>query len=152
MKIMFICTGNICRSAMAEGIMRKKAEENGLNINVYSCGVYAENGDGATYNAIEAAQEYGVDIKNHKATNVKDSKINEMDIILCATQGHKNLVLQLYPNLSNKVYTMKEFVGDSNYDIADPWRYNIDIYQKCANEIVQVVDKIIEKLKKHIDK
>ena len=84
MKVMFICTGNICRSAMAEGMFRKMTE-NMNSIEVYSCGIYAETGDYATYNAIEAAKEYNADISSHRATNIRESKIKEMDLILCAT-------------------------------------------------------------------
>lgn len=113
MKIMFICTGNICRSAMAEGILKKIAKDKNLKIEVYSCGIYAQDGDYATYNAVESAKYYDVDISNHRATNIRNSKINEMDVILCATESHKQLVLHMYPKLTGKVYTMKEYAENN---------------------------------------
>ena len=61
MKIMFICTGNICRSAMAHKLMQKKLKDNEVkDIDVYSCGIFAENGHASTYNAIEVTKVYGV--------------------------------------------------------------------------------------------
>lgn len=153
MKIMFICTGNICRSAMAHGLMEKKIKDNNMkNIEIYSCGIFAEDGDNATYNAIEAAKEYGVDLSNHKATNIKNSKIGEMDLILCATMSHKYAVLQMYPNLKEKTYTIKEYVNDEanlkDLDIKDPWGYDIEIYRFCIGEIDKCLNKLIEKIAK----
>ena len=151
MKIMFICTGNICRSAMAHGMMEKLIKENNIDATVYSCGIYAETGDFATYNAVEAAKEYGVDISNHKATNIRESKIEEMDLILCATMSHKQSVIYLYPNLKTKVFTMKEYAkledNDQNMDIKDPWGYDEFVYRKCAEEINDCLEKTIEMLK-----
>lgn len=152
MKIMFICTGNICRSAMAEGIMKKMIKETNLDVQVYSCGIYAQTGDGATYNAQEAVKEYDVDIKDHKATNIRESNIENMDLILCATNAHKINVEYLYPNLKGKIYTMKEYAKlDNNgqdMDIKDPWGYDMNVYQNCAKEIEECNEKIIERLKK----
>lgn len=111
-KIMFVCTGNICRSAMADKLLAKRAKEENLDIQVYSCGTCAENGDYPTLEAIETMEEYGVDIREHRATNIRNSKIQEMDLILCATTIHKNTVINMYPELLGKVYTMKEYVGD----------------------------------------
>ena len=153
MKMMFICTGNICRSAMAEGIMKKLVQNNKLNnIEIYSCGIYAETGDYSTYNAIEATKVYGADISNHKATNIRDSKIEEMDVILCATTSHKQNVLFLYPSLKGKVFTMKEYAGlddnDKSLNINDPWGYDLNVYYNCAQEIEECLENIIEKLKK----
>ena len=151
MKIMFICTGNICRSAMAHGMMEKLIKENKINAEVYSCGVYAETGDYATYNAVEAAKEYDADISNHRATNIRESKIEEMDLILCATISHKQSVIYLYPSLKEKVFTMKEYAKidteGQDMDIKDPWGYDEFIYRKCASEINECLEKTIEIIK-----
>lgn len=150
MKIMFICTGNICRSAMAEGMMRKLVQEQNKEAEVYSCGIYAETGDYATYNAVEAASKYDADISNHRATNIRDSKIEEMDVILCATISHKQSVLYLHPELEGKVFTMKEYAkldkNGQDMDIKDPWGYDMDVYENCAKEIKECLDIIINKI------
>ena len=101
MKIMFICTGNICRSAMAEAMMKQMLQERGkTNIEVCSSGIYADTGDIPTENAIEVMQEnYNIDLSRHRATNIKESQIEKMDLILCATLSHKMAVVQFYPEL-----------------------------------------------------
>ena len=54
-------------------------------------------------------EEYQIDLKKHRATNIRNSKIEDMDIILCATTSHKNNVINMYPKLADKVFTMKEY-------------------------------------------
>ena len=85
MKIMFICTGNICRSAMAEWLLKKKLEDKKIeNIEVYSSGVYAQDGDISTWEAKRVMMdEYSIDMSKHRATNIVNSNIKEMDLILC---------------------------------------------------------------------
>lgn len=104
------------------------------------------DGDGATYNGVETMEEYGVDLRKHKATNIKKSNIEEMDLVLCATMSHKNTILYQIPNLKNKVFTMKEYVQadekKEDLDIKDPWGYDIEVYRFCASDI----DKCLEKL------
>lgn len=150
MKIMFICTGNICRSAMAEWLLKKKAKEAKRDeIEVYSCGVYAEDGDISTYEAKKVMlDEYGIDMSEHRATNIRNSKIKEMDVILCATINHKIAVLDLYPELKEKVYTMKEYVKyhreyHDDMNIKDPWGYDIETYRSCVAEIEECINKIL---------
>lgn len=94
-------------------------------------------------------KDYDVDIIGHKATNINNSNIEEMDLILCATSSHKKTVLQMYPKLKGKVYTMKEYVQEEpkeDIDIKDPWGYEIEIYRFCAGEIDTVLEKLIQKI------
>ena len=138
MKIMFVCTGNTCRSAMAEGLAKKIIKEKNLDIEVYSAGIFAMNGEHASYNSL------------HTATSIENSEIEKMDLILCATKNHKAQLISKYSDEKEKIFTMKEYAGlDNNgqdMDISDPWGYNMNTYRMCAAEISLCVDKIIEKL------
>ena len=150
MKIMFICTGNVCRSAMAEWYMKKRIKEEKLDIEVYSSGIYGEEGSGASYSAIEVMKEYGVNMDEHVATATAKSNIKNMDLILCATNSHKQILIQMYPELKEKIFTIKEYAYNDkieNKDISDPWGYDITVYRHCAKELVDAIDKIILKIK-----
>ncbi len=149
MKIMFICTGNICRSAMAEGYMKKRAQEEKLNIEVCSSGIYGEEGLGASPSAKEVMKEYGISLDSHIARITSKTNIADMDLILCATIRHKEILSQMYPNLQNKIFTIKEYAyGDEciDKDISDPWGYDITVYRHCAQELTKAIDAIILKL------
>lgn len=149
--IMFVCTGNICRSAMAHGYMQYKINNEYYKDNflISSCGTHAINGEKSTNNAILAMNEYNVDLSSHRATNVRDIDIENYDLILCMTIHHKENIIYLYPKLKEKIYTLKEYV-DNNAEyknIDDPWGFDINVYKDCAKEIVDNVDKLIEKIK-----
>ncbi len=150
MKIMFVCTGNTCRSAMADGFAKKIIKDKNLNIEVYSAGIFAMTGEHASYNSVAIMKEYDVDIALHKATAIEQSNVEEMDLILCATKTQKAELIVRYNNLKEKIYTMKEYAGIDNngadMDIKDPWGFNINTYRICAAEISVCIEKIIEKL------
>ena len=133
---------------MAEWLMKKLVKDNNIEAKIYSSGIFAEDGDIPTYNAIEAIKEYGVDLREHRATNIRRSKIEDMDIILCATNSHKNNVINMYPNLKDKIYTIKEYAGfnESDLDIQDPFGYDIETYRFCASIINNCLEKIKDKI------
>ena len=150
MKVMFVCTGNICRSAMAHWLLVKKLKDRNIkDVEVYSSGIYADNGDGSTWEAISVMEDYGVDLKPHRATNIRNSNIEEMDVILGMTIGHKQQMLQMYPNLKDKIFTLKEYVGynkagHDEINIIDPWGYNVETYRNCAEEIDECLNLFID--------
>ena len=153
MNIMFICTGNICRSAMAHWLFVKKLKDEKIkDVNVFSSGIYAEDGDVSTYNAVEVMKEYDVDLKKHRAVNIRNSNIEKMDLILCMTKSHKYGVIDIYPELKDKVFTMKEYVNydeqGKDEDIRDPWGYDIETYRFCIVEIDKCLDLLLNKIKK----
>lgn len=150
MKIIFICTGNTCRSAMAEGLAKKIVEEQKLDFEIYSAGIYAQSGEHASYNSVAIMKEYDVDIALHQATSIEEVNMEEMELILCATKNHKAELQARYSSLKDRIFTIKEYAkmdnDGSDMDIKDPWGYNINTFRVCAAEISVCVDKIIKKL------
>lgn len=148
MNILFVCTGNTCRSAMAEGLAKKIINNRDLNISVASAGIFAFSGESASYNSIAVMKEYDVDILMHKSTSIQEINLKEIDYIFCATENHKNYILENYHDIKAKVYTIKEFAEFDNYkddpNIKDPWGYDINSYRACAAEISLCVEKIID--------
>lgn len=149
-KVMFICTGNTCRSVMAEGLLKKMLQDRGItDVEVYSAGLHASTGEYSTDEAIQVMQEeYDVNILNHQSVNVKNSNIKEMDLILCATHAQLTTLEYMYPEIDHKIFTIKEYAYGPDVkekDIADPWGYPIEVYRKCAKEIYEALEKIIEK-------
>lgn len=150
-KIMFVCSGNICRSPMAHYYMQKKVKDLKLENRflISSCGIYAYSGEKATSNAIIAMKDYCVDLEKHRATNIFDTNIVEYDYIITLTKLHKSQIEFNFPKLKGKIFTLKEFVNEEimYIDIDDPWGLNLEVYKNCAKEIVENVDKLVEKIK-----
>lgn len=146
MKILFVCTGNTCRSAMAEGIAKKLIQNENLNLEVSSAGVFAPFGMAASENAILALSEMGIDISSHLSRPLTKDLIENSDLILTMTKGHKDAILSKYPQFSDKVFTLMEYIGE-DLDIEDPFGGDLDVYRASANQIKQAIEILLKKLK-----
>lgn len=144
MNILFICTGNTCRSPMAEGFLNKLLNEENIDAKAASAGIFAQEGDSATVEAIQAAKNFGVDISSHKASIITEDMLKYSDLILTMTESHKQL---LYPIVGDKIYTLNEFAGFEG-NIPDPFGGSIDEYNKTAESIMTAVEKVVQKLGK----
>ncbi len=138
MKVLFVCTGNTCRSPMAEGIF------NFISKGAFSRGLYAEGGS-ASHNAIKAMEKMGIDIKNHASTQLTKEDVDTADIVLTMTMGHKKMVLSAMPEHEGKVFTIGEYVNGE--DVADPYGGDERAYDACAKQLYEYIEKIVEKLK-----
>ncbi|TKH33210.1 low molecular weight phosphatase family protein [Paenibacillus polymyxa] len=116
--ILFVCTGNTCRSPMAEGMLRKLAAEHGLELDVRSAGVAAMDGTPISRHAEAVLRDH--DISDQiTSTPLSDGLAEWAHLILTLTQGHKQHVVQRFPQTAGKVFTLKEYVEDRDAVLND---------------------------------
>lgn len=145
MKILFVCTGNTCRSPMAEGILSKVAANNGLDIQVKSAGIFALAGGKASEYSIEVMSENGMDISKHTSSLLTEDLIRESDLILTMTISHKMDILNMFPSGEGKTYTLNEYAFSRERNIADPYGGRKKDYENTYNEIYSAIEMVIKK-------
>ncbi len=142
MRILFVCTGNTCRSPMAAALMNKIAKDNDLDIGADSAGIFAEEGVGASDEAVEAVKKYDIDLSAHKAKTVSDALIRANDVILTMTEAHKMVLKNL---ACEKVFTIAEYAGSFG-DIPDPFGGDLFDYEETLEEIYDLLTDIAERV------
>lgn len=142
MKILFVCTGNTCRSPMAEGILRFLTKEKDMNLEIKSVGISVYDGEKASKNTIEAMKKIGIDISEHKASQIHRDLVEEVDLILTLSRSHKEFILSNYPSSKNKVFTLTEYTYGVEKDIEDPFGRSLSVYEKTRDEIYQALIQI----------
>lgn len=142
MKVLFICTGNTCRSPMAEGLLKDMAKKNNLETEVKSAGVFADDGGHVSENALSALEEMGIDISNHRSQSVNKELVEQADLILTMSKSHKESLILNYPHIKEKVFLLNEYAFDRARDIADPFGKRLSDYKIVRDEIMRALSKI----------
>ncbi len=143
--IVLVCTGNTCRSPMAEGLLRKRLEAAGepwREVNVISAGVAASDGAMASPQAVDVMEAQGIDISCHESRPLSDAIMHRADVVLTMTRGHRAAILAAWPDMTDCVHTLRHDGGD----IADPVGGSIEMYEQCAAQIASELDRWFSEL------
>ena len=146
-QILLVCTGNTCRSPMAEAILRKKLQERGGEaVSVSSAGTGAWDGAPASEGAYLVALEHGLDLSSHRARLLTRELATAADLVLTMARHHLARVEQL--GAAGKVYLLGEYGGREGpmAEVRDPFGGDLDSYRETFDELDQVLDAIVVRL------
>lgn len=138
--ILVVCTANICRSPVAQALLRDRLAERGLeDWTVSSAGTWATVKRGASDNSVIVARDYGLDISDHMARMIERSYLEEADLVLCMEAGHAEALRAEFPDQAYKVHMITEMAGRS-YSVYDPYGEPLIAYQRMAAELAGLID------------
>jgi glycine hydroxymethyltransferase len=141
--VLFICTGNVCRSPMAEGLLRSMA---GDRVKVASAGLGAGHGQPPSAHAVEVLRREGVDISGIRSQPVSPELLEWADYIFTMTRDHLDMLLLLFPEMAPKTRLLRfeDAAKGGRMDVTDPIGGTRETYEYCKEDILRTMPRIIE--------
>jgi len=148
--ILFLCTGNACRSPMAEGILKRLMKSR--DVVIRSAGTHAIEGLPPSENSVAVMKENGIDISRHKARSLTKKMLKESDLVLAMAPEHVDYIRTFFPRYFDKVYLLKKFGRENRYiedeAIHDPIGGDESVYRECytilENEVIRVASILFD--------
>jgi len=140
--VLFVCTGNICRSPMAAALFRAQTIKHGEadRYRVESAGTWGVDGQPASRHAQAVMLQRGLSLENHTARTVTPDLIREADLIIVMTRSHRDALAAEFPGARPKLRMLSEFCG-LEYDISDPYGHSLDVYATCAADFERLIER-----------
>ena len=136
MKILFVCTGNTCRSPMAQALFAEEAKKRGLDCECRSAGIATFTGNPASDNAVAVMKEIGIDLSGFRSTNIRSILSDMYDLYVPMTYTHARALLDL------GIPKRKIYLFDS--DVTDPYGGSIDFYRRTRDELSRNIKKLAD--------
>ena len=147
MKLLFVCTGNTCRSVLAEGIARREAIERGLiDFDVSSAGTSAWNGAPASDGALLVALEHGIDLSGHRARQLTKEIIADQDVVLVMGPHHLERAEALGGERKAHLLTHYAAHGSSDRAVSDPFGGDLDVYRATYDELEREIKRVFDRI------
>jgi protein-tyrosine-phosphatase len=152
MNILFVCTANICRSAMSAAILKKMVAENGLqsSILVDSAGTEALIESPSEETTVEVCRNHGIDLAMHRGQQITNVMVRDASIILCMAETHRRIIRGIFPQWERKILLLKEFgmaESPQHPSVEDPTGRAKKKYEKCFVELQSEITRIFPILK-----
>ena len=142
MNILFVCTGNTCRSPMAGAYFKSLCEKSARpDIIVETAGTFAGEGEPASAQSVAVMKDYGIDLSTHKSSTLTKGKIDAADLIIAMTASHRHHIGSMSASALKKTKTLLEF-AQNNGNISDPFGGTEKIYSDCFSEMKEALDNL----------
>ena len=149
--VVFVCTANVCRSPMAEKLFEDALTHSEIkkNVRVFSAGISAMDGDQPSDNSIQACQELGLDITDHRSAALTRATLENASAIFCMTESHRAL-LNMYFEVpeSTSIFLMREFIDQGSKELPDPYGQDMEVYRECRDRMKEALPSLLDWVEK----
>lgn len=143
MNILFVCTGNTCRSPMAEAVFNHLCSAKNSEHQAFSRGLNVIIPQPVSSKSVEALKNKNIELKKTFSQQLTNEDVKNADLILTMTSGHKMTLKSVFPGYKDKIYTLNEKAYSKDSDIADPFGGEQEVYNECCEEITGAVEKLL---------
>jgi len=149
--VLFVCLGNICRSPLAEVMLKSDLRKAGIKkVNVSSAGTGAFEGGRASSGSAITAKRMGLTLARFRSKPLTQTRVRRADLILTMTDSQKREIQARWPEDSDKVFTLSEYSGTGEGDVRDPVGGPLSAYYRCGDRLLAEIKRLIPRLSKAV--